>query len=80
MICPRCDEGALVKIKFKHDGKVAFLCDFCEAFWFEDEHIKSSTGHVLESYGQGGEDFEYPIEELPEKDQDHQPARYVSYK
>lgn len=74
MNCPKCEEGILKKIQFKTDGRVAFLCDFCESLWFEDESITFSTGHSLGNLIEGN-DLEYSYEILDEKDQDHQPAQ-----
>lgn len=79
MICPKCDEGTIVKIRFKKNGRPAYLCDVCGTLWFEGENIKFNTGHTLDSYSQT-QDIEYEIEELQEKDQDHQPARNKNYK
>lgn len=79
MICPKCNEGTITKIKFKKTGRLAYLCDVCGTLWFEGESIKFNTGHTLEAYSQV-EGREYTIEELEEKDQNHQPARYKNYK
>ncbi len=79
MICPKCDEGTIIKIKFKKTGRQAHLCDLCGGLWFEEENIKFNTGHTLESYSRK-EDTEYAIDELQEKDQDHQPVRYGNNK
>lgn len=72
MICPKCEEGTIVKIRFKTNGRFAFLCDFCDALWFEGEDINIATNHTLRSFTQEQE-LEYSIEEINEKDQDHQP-------
>lgn len=73
MVCPKCNEGTITKIKFKRNGKQAHLCNLCEALWLEGENINSNSSHTLKSYSQS-EDIEYAIDELEEKDQDHQPA------
>ncbi len=72
MVCPKCGEGNIIKIKFKKSGKIAFLCDFCDELWFEGEHIKENTGHTLKSFTEE-EDIGYTIEELREEDFEHQP-------
>ncbi len=79
MVCPKCNEGTIIKIKFKRNGRQAHLCYLCEALWFEGENINSNSGHTLKLYSQT-EEIEYAIDELEEKDQDHQPARNKNYR
>lgn len=79
MTCPKCNEGTIVRIRFKKTGKMAYLCDFCETVWFEGEDINFNTGHAFESYT-GGHGLEYTIDEIHEKDQDHQPVDYTDYR
>lgn len=74
MKCPKCDEGTLVKIQFKTSKKLADLCDYCDALWFDNEKISETTGHSLRVYSQG-EEAEF--EEHNEQDQDHQPVQNV---
>lgn len=74
MKCPKCEEGKLVKLKFKTSGKFAYRCDFCDALWFENELISSTTGHTLRGFTQGEED---EFEVLDEQDQDHRPDHLV---
>ena len=74
MRCPKCDEGALIKIKFKHNGQTAHLCSYCEGLWFADERILATTGHTLKVYSQGKE---HEFDELNNQDQDHQPIKPV---
>lgn len=74
MNCPRCEEGVLVKIKFKKSGKNASVCDFCEALWFENEMIDKTTGHTLEVYTK---ENEHGFEEFNKQDQDHRPVKPV---
>lgn len=78
MVCPKCEEGTIVKVKLKKNGKVAYLCDFCERMWFEGEDIDKDAGHTLGSHQNG--EREYTIGELEEKDQNHKPVRFVSPK
>lgn len=79
MVCPKCNEGTLTKIKFKKNCRPAHLCNLCEALWLEGENVKFNTGHTLKLYSQT-DDAEYSIDELEEKDQDHQPARNKNYR
>ena len=74
MICPKCEEGEIIKIRFLYNGTIAFLCRFCDTLWFDREHIDAITGHDFNAFSQD-QDFEYTVEELAEKDQDHQPVR-----
>lgn len=79
MRCVRCEEGTLVKIRFKDSGKGAYLCDFCESLWLEGTHVSLGTGYLLDSY-QRGVEREYTLEENEDTDQEHRPARYVGYR
>lgn len=78
MVCPKCEEGTIVKVKLKKNGKVAYLCDFCERTWFEGENIGKDPGHTLSTHQNG--EREYTLEEREEKDQDHRQVRFVSSK
>jgi hypothetical protein len=80
MRCPKCEEGELVKIRFRKTNEVAYLCDFCNRFWFIGEMIGSETpGHAIKSYT-AGDSIEYVVLESDEKDQEHKPAKHVDYK
>ncbi len=36
MICPRCDgQGAVLKVEIIKTYEIAFVCDECEATWFD---------------------------------------------
>lgn len=48
MICPRCEEGTLSKIRFKKNKKTAYLCDVCMTYWLSTEHIVAAGGHTLD--------------------------------
>lgn len=50
-MCPKCEENTLCKIRFNNNQKLAYLCVNCNNFWFGDEHIDISTGHLLERSG-----------------------------
>lgn len=34
MLCPRCEQGNIVKAKIKKTGKEVYVCTECEATWF----------------------------------------------
>lgn len=36
MICPKCTENSLRKIKLKDLGRTFLACDFCASIWDED--------------------------------------------
>lgn len=74
MKCPKCDEGKLVKIKFKATGKIAYLCEFCDALWFDNERILPTTGHSMRVYSEGRV---HEYDEFDEQDQDHRPDHIV---
>jgi hypothetical protein len=74
MKCPKCDEGTLMKIQFKPNGKIAYHCNFCDALWFDNERIAVTTGHTLRTFTQGEED---EFEEYDEQDEDHRPIQSV---
>lgn len=74
MKCPKCEEGTLVKLKFKTSNKTASRCTFCDALWFDNELISPTTGHTLRGFTQGEED---EFEELDDQDQDHRPDHDV---
>lgn len=50
MQCPKCSEGILEKIQFRK-GKHAFLCNTCGTFWYINEHIDMTTGHMMDEEG-----------------------------
>lgn len=75
MKCPKCDEGTIVRIRFRENGNLAFLCDFCDSLWLDGEDINFNTGHTLHAYTHGDQ-MEYIVEDIEEKDQEHQPAKY----
>jgi len=79
MKCVRCEEGTLVKIRFKESGKSADLCDFCGAMWLEGMTIALGTGFMLNSY-QSGIEREFILDEAEDKDQEHRSARYTQFK
>ena len=54
MRCPKCDEGALIKIKFKHNGQTAHLCSYCEGLYkVKDEPNFVDLFHLELLVGEG---------------------------
>jgi transposase-like protein len=39
MLCPRCEQGDVVEAQTKKTAQVIFVCQECEATWFEKEKI-----------------------------------------
>ena len=58
MICPKCEEGNVEKVKIKMTGEVFSICDFCHSMWTEKEDIRFNTGHLLD-YFINRKDHEY---------------------
>jgi len=60
----------LSKIRFKKNGKIAYLCDTCETFWYADEHISVLSGKLMTD-NKGEMEVTEEFEDIEEKDQDH---------
>lgn len=78
MICPKCEEGKIVKILLKVNGEEASLCNYCETLWLKDEEIKFNTGHPYDVARK--DDREYTLEVSEESDQEHRSAKYTKNK
>jgi hypothetical protein len=39
MLCPRCEQGDIVKAKVKKTGKDVYVCTECEATWFSKKDV-----------------------------------------
>ncbi len=39
MLCPRCEQGDIVKVRVKANGVCLFVCQECEASWFSSEKV-----------------------------------------
>ena len=55
MLCPRCEQGDIVKAKIKAGDTCLFVCQECEASWFLLEKIGVEAffdyGTYMESLG-----------------------------
>ena len=79
MICPKCEEGKLKKMTFKHTLRQGLFCDFCGSMWFDGEDISELTGHAMRSYSH--EDYEeYPIDVDEDKNRETEPVIPIKYK
>ena len=43
MLCPRCEQGDIVEAKVKKTGGSIYVCQECEAIWFNAEKIGDSS-------------------------------------
>lgn len=68
-----------MRITFTRNGKGATLCNFCESVWFAGKDIRLDNAGSLPAY-EAGDNLEFTINEWLDKDQDHQPAAYPTYK
>ncbi|PSM14353.1 hypothetical protein CV100_07390 [Stenotrophomonas maltophilia] len=50
MICPRCEQGEVLKAHVKGGGTHIFVCDECDAVWFSLASIGVSSFRDLEEY------------------------------
>jgi len=75
MVCPRCQEAGLMKIRFKQTGGIAYTCEFCEALWFGGEKISAFGAKELRSFTQD-EDVEYMVDDVESTDQDSRRTYY----
>jgi len=55
MLCPRCEQGDVVKVRIVNRGSCLYVCQECEASWllFEDIGVKSffDYGEYMEGIG-----------------------------
>lgn len=79
MICPKCEEGKIIKVFLKTVDGEAMMCDFCETVWLRGEEIKCNTGHPF-NITRKREDLEYTLGESEDKDQEHRSAEYTHIK
>ncbi len=54
MICPKCNEGVVTKVIMKAVDEIAYVCEYCDTIWFENDKITTSTGRPLELYIEEG--------------------------
>ena len=44
IVCPRCDgQGHILKKLIKFNKEMIYICDECDAIWFNDEKIQSGN-------------------------------------
>jgi uncharacterized Zn finger protein len=79
MICPKCEGGTIKEIIFKKDKRVASLCDFCGAVWYEDESIGMNTGHYIHSLTKG-DDMVYTFIDADANNEELKSVMYSEFK
>jgi hypothetical protein len=42
--CSTCEQGIIHKVRIKLNGKIAFLCDECDAFWLDKDNLTHGNG------------------------------------
>jgi hypothetical protein len=77
--CPKCEEGALVNVRFKLSGEKTTMCDSCGALWFLGEPLNPARAHNFRAFAKDL-DIEHALEMSDDVDQEHSPLRYSSYK
>ncbi|QBC45218.1 hypothetical protein [Iodobacter fluviatilis] len=50
MICPRCEQDEIKKIKIKEIDKYFFLCPECDATWFSIDEVGVTPFVDFETY------------------------------
>lgn len=50
LICPRCEQGEVLKAQVKGCGTQIFVCDECDVVWFSLAAIGVSPFRDLEEY------------------------------
>ncbi len=50
MICPRCRQGDILKVLVKELQVETFLCDECDAMWFNRIDIENMSFVDFETY------------------------------
>lgn len=49
-LCPRCNQGYVLKAVVKKTGKHLYICDECDAVWFCKESIEYATFNYFNVY------------------------------
>lgn len=70
MKCPKCERGIVRKVRLKDKGQAAFLCNFCEMLWLEEEEVKENTGHPHDILTKGNA-ITYIIEPIEDRDSEN---------
>lgn len=69
MLCPRCEQGDVLHVRLVALDQTAYLCDECEALWFDKAAIGPGGfidfGTYMASRGRPGLWSE--IQELPDE-------------
>lgn len=70
MVCPRCLQGQVAAVCLNALNRTAYLCEECDALWFQRERIASTTwvdfGTFMEAQGHRGTWAEVTILSTPD--------------
>lgn len=50
MICPFCEQGRVYRVRLTALNQIGFLCEECDALWFDKSEIARDTYVVFEAY------------------------------
>lgn len=43
-VCPRCDgQGNILRKKIRFNHQIIYICDECDAVWFNDQNIQTEN-------------------------------------
>jgi hypothetical protein len=62
-ICPHCEGGYLMKIKFKKNGEEVILCDECDALWNSEKEVNENVFSVFDEQYASKKDIKYSSDE-----------------
>lgn len=52
-ICPRCEQGVILEKVLKFNKQHIFICDECDAIWFDMKNISPTTFIDFSTYMEG---------------------------
>lgn len=50
MICPFCEQGRVYRVRLTGLNQTGFLCEECDALWFDRARISRDSYVVFETY------------------------------
>lgn len=62
-ICPRCEQGFILEKVLKFNKQRIFICDECDAIWFDSNSISATTfvdfGTYMDSFSRTDQWIEF---------------------
>ena len=49
-LCPRCNQGWVLKVRHKKTGEIVWVCEECEALWNEAQPISIAEFTDFQTY------------------------------